>query len=236
MRSIILVMAIGLLSVILSGCDCSPKLNPDFERCIVNIREWMELSGAQRRTLVEAFAVQYQSLTNKSVQNELYSLMTNALVRVRLCETNGVPRWKSLPKGGSQSPFNTAVESYMFLVGRVGECLRLRNDINAFAFWLEIWKFLKKKHDGCEAHIDQWLDLCDDDNPMAYREVFVQFAKSAFSGEMGTIERKLENMYSKESEESRRAYDLFRQVVGREACPRYMRRAREKEDQTRCER
>ena len=49
-------------------------------------------------------------------------------------------------------------------------------------------------------------------------------AKRAFLSEMEVIERSLEGFFPVETDESRRAYERFRLVVGREPRTRYQRR------------
>lgn len=237
MNKIKILLALTLTGVLLSvmssalqGCSRSRIIDVELERSVIDFREWMRMPGHRRNLLLDALRNQY--LAYPSERTELYEEATNMMANTVLFSTNGLARW-SWKHGILQSPYVQPVQSYLHLVEEVIGRVAPGGRYEAFCFRLEVWRRLNAELACCDMGIDQWVMLCDEEGAERLGETFKRHARECILGEMRYVERKLETFYTKESDESRRAYELFRQVIGRDADPPYRSRARERVERQR---
>lgn len=166
----------------------------------------------------------------------LFAAYSNTVVNVPIVVTNNIRRMQHLPRGIVITPYRYATRGYRDFVNIAFEKVRGTNTFDHFCLELEIWKRLDRELAQSNTLMDIVARARVEYDSEGVAEIYKQEAQSSLKEEKHRIEYHLERLYRNESEESRRAYDLFRQVVGREACPRYARRAREREERRKCER
>lgn len=201
------------------GCGRPQVLDPEFKRSVVHFREWMKTPGSKRNAFLADLEKQYNG--KFSGRADLLLETTNMLANVVLFTSEGQSKWPC-PRGLYSSPYNQPIDSYLHLVGEICQLIRGHQESEVFYLKLEVWKRLKKELDRCDSEIDRWVALCDDEvQGKMLGERFKADSRVYIQRRMECVERDMEGLFRKESEESRKAFELFRQAIGREAHPQY---------------
>lgn len=230
-----------VLCMILQGCNDRATPCPLFTKGIAALGNWTHsgwnrMSFRDEEVALDSIARAIRAESTREQRNILYGIYTNTLVNVPFFSETGICKIKELPRGWYQPPYFEQIRAYQHLVGRTKEKFDFMTKYDFFCLDIEVWKRLQKERSVCRKNIEFWVKEKYEKCPSWFSDDDIAKVESCLCDRMKEIEQSLESYYRSESEESRRAYDLFRQVVGREASPRYARRARERVDRRKCER
>lgn len=88
-----------------------------------------------------------------------------------------------------------------------------------------MWKRLRREQKECPRIVETWMTLRYEDYPRPWIEKDVRYSLWALSNAVQDVERSLERSLEyldrREPDKIRRAYELFREEIGREAHPQY---------------
>lgn len=227
----------ALLMILPCGCDKKSTQEEIFRQDAAAFRNWRTcgwgkgLSWKDERLLLSSLGERIRAETDDLQRARLYACYTNELLNVPFFVSNGIVRTSMMEesmskrgRGGVEMPvYVAAVQSYKDFLERVRENAGIKYGFDYFCLKLEMWKRLRLEHDRCGAVLTQWVLLRYEDYPRMWLQADIKTAQEYIGRSMSSIERELEGCYDDESEESRHAYELFREVIGREAVPRYKR-------------
>ena len=184
---------------------------------------WMPVPDRAGRLDVSQLGAAIRCETNALRRARLYACYTNVLANLAMFSSNTVTRMGSPGPGVYQEPYHAVMSSYCRFMEDACESAGMR-DYDYFCFKLEVWGRLSRELAVCEDNLRTWGRACWNDYAESWASSDSASAKRAFLSEMEVIERSLEGFFPVETDESRRAYERFRLVVGREPRTRYQRR------------
>lgn len=184
---------------------------------------WRPALGRDGHLEVSKLGATIRDETNVLRRANLYASYTNALVNLVMFSSNTVTRLGKQGPGVYQEPYHAVMSSYCRFMEDACESAGMR-DYDYFCFKLEVWGRLSRELAVCEDNLRTWGRACWNDYAESWASSDSASAKRAFLSEMEVIERSLEGFFPVETDESRRAYERFRLVVGREPRTRYQRR------------
>lgn len=209
-----------LLSILLPACRPDIGLDAEFKSRLDALR-----SGTVRHWKsdgeIDYLSARIRAEKNPDRRGILFAAYSNTVVNVPIVATNNIRRMQHLPRGIVITPYRYAAGGYRDFVNDAFKKVRGTNTFDHFCLELEIWKRLDRELAQSDKLMDMVAHASVEYGPEVVAEIYKQEAKSSLGDEKHKIETHLEGFYLRESEESIRAYELFRQVVGREAKPWY---------------
>ena len=211
-----------LLSTLLPACRPDRGLDVEFKSRLDalgsgTVRHWK--SGGE----IDYLSARIRAERNPDRRKVLFAAYSNTVVNVPIVATNNLTREKYPRLGIIQGPYRYGASGYREFVHGAFERVRGTNTFDHFCLELEIWKRLDRELARCDELMDMVARASVEYGHEALADTYKYDAKSSLGEEKHEIEYHLEHLYRKESEESRRAYERFREVIGREAVPRYKR-------------
>lgn len=211
---------IQIVALFFTGCE-KPDIPDNFSHGLECVqREWFR-DGQRAVSQVDALGRLIASEPNGEIRQHLYAALTNTIANLPLTSTNAVKRLPQIPNGMDQSPRVPMIRAYSHFTAQARRAITGDRLFDDFCFDLEIWKRLKSELEETDAFIEQWVRLRYEAFSKNDLEFYKKDTRVLIKGAMKDIERRLEGVFSRETEESRRAFHVFQQVVGRKATPRY---------------
>lgn len=212
-----------LLTLLIQACCPVHELDAEFRRSLDALGSHPIRFGRADREEIDYLSARILAERNPDRKALFFAVYSNTVVNVSIIRTNNLVRTQQIPRGIIIGPYRNTVGEYRDFVNAAFEKVRGTNTFDHFCLELEIWKRLNHEL----AQSDRLMEFVARSsvvyNHEALADSYKHEAKMTLSGEMLEIEDHLEHLYRNESEESRRAYELFREVIGREAIPRYKR-------------
>lgn len=213
---------IFLLSTLLPACRPDLGLDAEFKSRLDalgsgSVRHW------QSAREIDYLAARIRAEKNPDRRDVLFAAYSNTVVNVPIVATNNIRRMQYLPRGIVVTPYRYAAGGYRDFVNDAFKKVRGTNTFDHFCLELEIWKRLDRELAQSDKLMDMVAHATVEYGPEGVAEIYKQEARSSLGAEKRKIEFHLERLYRNESEESRHAYELFREVIGHEAIPRYKR-------------
>ena len=199
---------------------------PEFSDRIFKLRQWTNKGWTgyprkEERQLLDDLCGYVQAESNTVHREILYAQFTNELINVPFFSTNGVQRTNEFPRGWYQPPYRDRTMFYRSLVERTQERSLYTNLFDAFCLNLEMWKRFRREQKVCPKIVETWMTLRYEDCPRSWIEDDIRESLTILNEEgrdvERSLERSLERIFNREPDTYRRAYELVREVVGREA-------------------
>lgn len=209
--------------LLMSSCREETFPYPEFSSRIDKLRHWTNKGWTgypykEEKQLLDDLCGYIQAEQDTGRREMLYAQFTNTLINVPFFSTNGVQKTNEFPRGLYQPPYWDRKTLYLALLRRAEERSLYTNLFDVFCLNLETWKRLRREQKDCPRIVEKWMTLRYEDCPRRWIEKDVRYSLWALSNAVQDIERSLERSLEyldhREPDKSRRAHELFREVIG----------------------
>ena len=214
--------------LLMSFCRKETFPSPEFSDGIDKLRHWTNKGWAgyshkEEKQLLDDLCRYIQAEQDTGRREMLYAQFTNTLINVPFFCTNGVQKTNEFPRGLYQPPYWDRKILYHALLKKAQERSIYTNLLDVFCLNLEMWKRLRREQKECPRIVETWMTLRYEDCPRPWIEKDIRYSLWALSNAVQDVERSLERSLEyldrREPDKIRRAYELFREEIGREARP-----------------